>query len=143
MSGLSTFLTSLCAASVFIGAVHLICPDGNMGKPVKYVLSLVFLVTVISAAGLLKGGISTDISFDAAAEVSDEELKTASAKYVYEQALKSNKINFTEITVCTDKTEDAGIVISKVIIFSDCAEERIRAALGEAAQNIEVEIVNE
>ena len=120
MSGLSTFLTSLCAASVFIGAVHLICPDGNMGKPVKYVLSL-----------------------DAAAEVSDEELKTASAKYVYEQALKSNKINFTEITVCTDKTEDGSIVISKVIIFSDCAEERIRAALGEAAQNIEVEIVNE
>ena len=143
MSGLNTFLASLCAAAVFIGALHLICPDGSLGKPVKYVLSLVFLVTVISAAGLLKGGITADISFNTTAEVSDEALKAAEAKYVYGQVLKSNEINFTEITVCTDKTEDGSIVISKVIIFSDCAEERIRSALGEAAQNIEVEIVNE
>lgn len=143
MSGLTSFLTSICAAGVFIGAVHLICPDGNMGKPVKYVLSLVFLVTLISAAGLLKGGFNADISFNAYAETSDEALKAASARYVYEEALRNSEINFTEITVCTDKTEDGSIVISKVIIYSDCAEERIRAALGEAAENIEVEIVNE
>ena len=143
MSGLTSFLTSLCAACVFIGAVHLICPDGNLGKPVKYVLSLVFLVTVISAAGLLKGGINTDISFEASAAVSDEALKAASARYVYGQALRASEINFTEITVCTDKTEDGSIVISKVIIYSDCDKERIRAALGGSAENTEVEIVNE
>lgn len=143
MNGLTSFLTSLCAACVFIGAMHLICPDGNLGKPVKYILSLVFLVTVISAAGLLKGGFDTDIGFEASASVSDEELKAASARYVYAQALRRSEINFTEITVCTDKTEDGSIVISKVIIYSDCEKERIRAALGEAAKNIEVEIVNE
>lgn len=143
MSGLTSFLTSLCAACVFIGAMHLICPDGNLGKPVKYILSLVFLVTVISAAGLLKGGFDTNIGFETSAAVSDEELKAASARYVYGQVLKSSEINFTEITVCTDKTEDGSIVISKVIIYSDCDKERIRAALGEAAKNIEVEIVNE
>ena len=143
MSGLTSFLTSLCAACVFIGAMHLICPDGNLGKPVKYVLSLVFLVTVISAAGLLKGGFDTDISFEASAAVSEEELKTATARYVYGQALSAAEINFTEITVCTDKTEDGSIVISKVIIYSDCEKERILAALGAAAENIEVEIVNE
>lgn len=143
MSGLTSFLTSLCAACVFIGAVHLICPDGNLGKPVKYVLSLVFLVTVISAAGLLKGGINTDISFEASAAVSDEALKAASARYVYGQALRASEINFTEITVCTDKNEDGSIVISKVIIYSDCDKERIRASLGGAAENTEVEIVNE
>ncbi len=143
MSGLTSFLTSLCAACVFIGAMHLICPDGNLEKPVKYVLSLVFLVTVISAAGLLKGGFDTDISFEASAAVSEEELKTATARYVYGQALSAAEINFTEITVCTDKTEDGSIVISKVIIYSDCEKERIRAALGAAADNIEVEIVNE
>ncbi len=143
MSGLSTFLTSLCTACVFIGAVHLICPDGSLGKPVKYVLSLVFLVTIISAAGFLKGGFNTDISFSADVEVSGEELKAASARYVYGQMLKSNEINFTEITVCTDKTPDGSIIISKVIIYSDCDKERVLAALGEAAENTEVEIVNE
>ena len=143
MSGLTTFLTSLCAACVFIGTVHLICPDGNLGKPVKYILSLVFLVTVISAAGLLKGGFNTDITFEASAGTSDETLKTAAARYVYTEALRSSKINFTEITVCTDKTQDGSIVISKVVIYSDADKERIRAALGAAAENIEVEIVNE
>lgn len=143
MSGLTTFLTSLCAACVFIGAVHLICPDGNLGKPVKYVLSLVFLVTVISAAGLLKGGFNTDISFEASAAASDEELKAAAARYVYGEALRSCEINFSEITVCTDKNEDGSIVISKVIIYSDADKERIRVALGSAAENIEVEIINE
>ena len=143
MSGLTSFLTSLCAACVFIGAMHLICPDGNLGKPVKYVLSLVFLVTVISAAGLLKGGFDTDISFEASAAASEEELKTATARYVYEQALKNSEINFTEITVCTDKMPDGSIVISKVIIYSDCDKQRVLAALGESAENIEVEIVNE
>ena len=143
MSGLTSFLTSLCAACVFIGAVHLICPDGNLGKPVKYVLSLVFLVTVISAAGLLKGGFNTDISFESSAAASDEGLKAAAARYVYGQALRSSEINFSEITVCTDKNEDGSIVISKVIIYSDADKERIRAALGSAAENIEVEIINE
>lgn len=100
-------------------------------------------MTVISAAGLLSDGFNTDISFNTDIETSDEELKAAAAKYVYVKALKSAEINFSEITVCTDKTEDGGIVISKLIIYSDCAEERIRAALGAAAENIEVEIVNE
>lgn len=143
MSGFTAFLTSLCAACVFIGAIHLICPDGNLGKPVKYILSLVFLVTVISAAGLLKGGFNTDITFEASAGTSDETLKTAAARYVYTETLRSSKINFTEITVCTDKTQDGSIVISKVVIYSDADKERIRVALGAAAENIEVEIVNE
>lgn len=143
MSGLSSFLTAICAAAVFIGALHLICPDGSLGKPVKYILSLAFLITIISAAGLLKGGIDANINFETSAEASDEALKTASAKYVYEQALRNSEINFTEITVCTDKTEDGSIIISKVIIYSDCEKTRILDALGAAAQNIEVEIVNE
>ena len=143
MSGLSAFLTALCTACVFIGAVHLICPDGTLEKPVKYVLSLVFIVTIISAAGFLKGGFNTDITFNTAAEVSDEELKAASARYVYGQLLKSGEIIFSEITDCTDKTEDGSIVISKVIIYSDFDKQGVLAALGEAAKNIEVEIVNE
>ncbi len=143
MSGFSSFLTSLCAACVFIGVMHLICPDGAMGKPVKYILSLVFLVTVVSSVGIFAGGFEPGVSFDAAYAVSDEDLRAAAARYVYEAALNSSGINFTEITVCTDKNDDGSIIISKVIIYSDCEETRIREALGAAAENLEVEIVNE
>ncbi|MGN0493891.1 MAG: hypothetical protein ACI4F7_09615 [Acutalibacteraceae bacterium] len=143
MSGFTSFLTALCAALVFIGALHLICPDGAMAKPVKYILSLVFLVTVISAAGLLAGGFDGEWDFKTESYADNGELDTAAAKYVYAKALEAAEINFTEITVCTDKTEDGGIVISKLIIYSDCTEERIRSALGAAAENIEVEVVNE
>lgn len=143
MSGLNSFLTAFCAALVFIGAMHLISPDGIMLKPVKYILSLVFLVTVITAAGLLQKDFDSGITFETEIATDSGELNTSAAKYVYQQALKAAQINFSEITVCTDKTEDGGIVISKLIIYSDSTEERIRTALGAAAEKIEVEVVNE
>ncbi len=143
MSGFAVFITSLSAACVFIGALQLICPDGAMEKPVKYILSLVFLVSVISTTGLITGGLNEEIDFNVSREIESEELYISSAKYVYETALRSAQINFSKITVCTDKLSDNSIVISKLVIYSDCESIRIMDALGNAAKNIEVEIINE
>lgn len=52
MNAFSAFAAALCAACVLIGALHLITPDGAMSKPVKYALSVVFLISVISAAAI-------------------------------------------------------------------------------------------
>lgn len=143
MNMLSQFLTSFCAASIFIGALYMICPDGAMSKSVKYVLSLAFLLTVIAAVGITVK--HTDFDFNITQyEVTDTELlDTAAAEYAYTYALNAADINFSKITVCTDKTADGSIVISKVIIYSDCEKSRILSVLGEATNNFEVEIINE
>ncbi len=62
MNAFSAFAAALCAACVLIGALHLITPDGAMSKPVKYALSVVFLISVISAAAIPLKKISVDIT---------------------------------------------------------------------------------
>lgn len=143
MNFLSSVLITFCAACVFIGALYMLCPDGVMSKPVKYILGLCFLITVISAAGITVKTPDIDFSLPETVTEDTESLEIASAEYVYSYLLTAANIDFSQITVCTDKSDDGSIIINKVIIRSDCQREKIIEALGEAAKNHEVEIINE
>ena len=70
-------------------------------------------------------------------------MEISSAKYVFSYVLTKNGINFKEISLCTDNLPDGSIVISKVIINSDCESQEIIKVLGDLAKTREVEIVNE
>ena len=63
MNALNSFITAVCAACVIIGAAYLICPDGSMQKPVKYVLSLVFIAVIISSVPIAR--VKFDLNFKA------------------------------------------------------------------------------
>ena len=142
MKYLSQFIAAFCGASVFIGGLYMLCPDGVMNKSVKYIFSLIFILTVVSAAAF-SGGWDMPYIEPVVADADTEALQTAAAEYVFAEALKSEGIEFSKITVCTDKTETGSISISKVIIWSGDEKERILSALAEAAENIKVEIVND
>ncbi len=143
MNFFSQTVTAFCASCIFIGALYIVCPDGAISKSVKYLLGLVFLISVIAAAGVTVNKADFNFDIPEVSQTDDYELEIASAKYVYEFLLKKAGINFKEITVCTDKDENGSILINKIVICSDCESERIKQALGEAAQNYEVEIINE
>lgn len=142
MNYITSFLTAFCVSSVFIGCLHIICPEGNLSKPVKYLFSLLFIVIIISSATFFT---DTEIDFTAPTVniESQDELQIASAEYIFSYVLSANGINFSEITVCTDKSADSSIVISKVIIHTDCKKEKVLTALGELSKNREVEIIND
>ena len=78
MNAFSAFAAALCAACVLIGALHLITPDGAMSKPVKYALSVVFLISVISAAAIPLKKISVAITVPDCEEYSEESLYATS-----------------------------------------------------------------
>ena len=143
MNYLNSFLMSFCVSAIFIGAVFLICPSGKMSKPVKYILTLVFTVVIITS--VTNKNLNFDFSgFETPTVDTDgEELKIQSAEYVLGEVLRQNGVNFSKITVCTTKAEDSSIVISKVIIFSQERDEKILDALSEIVKNYEVEIINE
>lgn len=143
MNFFATFITAFCTGCILIGALYLLCPDGSMQKPVKYVLSLVFMLTVIAAASVTVKNAKFDAEAFSPPETATAELDTAAAEYVYAHTLESAGINFSKITVCTDKSEDGSIIISKVIVYSDCEERKIKEALGVVAENYEVEVINE
>lgn len=143
MSWLNSFLTSVCAAMILIGALYLISPDGSMAKPVRYVLSLCFLAIIVSFAPLGAARFDFDYKAEQFSGKSEAELITDAAVYVYKQALTAAGINFNEITVCTDKSENGSISITKILIYSNEADYKIREALADAAKNYEVVVINE
>ncbi len=142
MTRLSDFFITFCVSAIFIGALLIICPNGQMSKSIKYILSLVFTLLIISSA------VKIDFNLDFTPNTNvinshAEVINTHSAVYVYSQCLKAAKIEFSKISVLTNKSDDGSIVISKVLIFSKEDKNKILLALGEVAQNFEVEIINE
>lgn len=121
----------------------MLCPDGVLSESVKYVLSLALLLSVIGAAGITVKMPKFDFSAFSTESGENEALTAASAEYVFSYMLTSADINFSEITVCTNKSENDGIVISKVIIRSDCERDKIAEAIGGISSDYEVEIINE
>lgn len=143
MKSLSYFFIAFCSVCIFIAALEIICPEGSLKKTVKYVLSLVFLITLLSATNIPVKFFETDFKMQSSNSQNLDAMQTAAAEYVYSYTLKANDINFSKITVCTDKSADQSISISKVIIYSNCESEKILKALGVLAKNREVEIINE
>lgn len=143
MNIIISLLTAFCASAVFIGALYMICPEGAINKTVKFVLGLAFLLSVIAASGISLNKTDIYVEIPKTETADSDTLDIAVAKYVYSYTLKNSGIDFSEITVCTDKSADGSIYISKVIIKSQENREKILNALGEAGKNIEVEIKNE
>ncbi len=140
---MTQFFVSFCAACILIGALYIVCPDGSISKPIKHIFSLVFLIVIITAANIPLKNIDFSLGATADTLADYEDMQITSAEYVFSQALKSENINFSEISFCTDKTEDDSIVITKVIIVSNEPREKIIKALDVLAENREVEIQNE
>lgn len=144
MKSLNSFAISLCAVSIFIGALYIILPSGSMSKPVKYVLSLAFLLSLTALGGITVAPAELELSdYDTDYTSAYYDSQTASAKYVYEYILQKANIDFSEITVCTDKTENGSISIIKVTVKSSATKEEIIAVLEGVAENVEVEVINE
>ncbi len=139
----SQLVVAFCASSVFIGVLYLLCPDGVMSKSVKYILGLCFLVSVIAAAGITVK--TDDFNFNEFEfpEETVQNTQIETAKQVYSYALLKSGINFEKIELSTNKAADGSIIINKIIIYSDANREEVIAALGEAAENFGVEIINE
>lgn len=143
MNYISSVLIAFCVSAVFIGSLFMLCPDGTMSKTVRYMLGICFILSVITAAGFTAP--KKDVKFDFShpdTEVNDDILLTC-AEYTYGYALQAAGIDYEEILIFTDKTESDSISITKVSVKTACPKEKVLEALGQVAENIEVEIENE
>ena len=139
---INSFLISFCVSAIFIGFVFIICPSGQMKNSVKYILSLVFTLIIISSA--LKIDFDLDFKSDTSnTEATTQAIDEASARYVFETCLNASKIEFSKISVLTTKNADDSIVISKVLIFSKEEKSKILNSIEGITQNLKVEIINE
>lgn len=143
MNWFKSLITAICTAGICFGALYIICPIGKMAKSVKYVFSLCFLLIIITVVGVNVKFNTYEFGFENSIKFDNSQTEVATAKSVYELALKNAGIEFSQIEVFTDISEEGDISINKVIVYSACEKEKIVAALTPAAENFEVEVINE
>lgn len=140
MSTILSFIASFCIISVTLGALYMLCPEGTLGKSVKYIFVLIMMCAVLA---LIKG--VGDINFNPVKNEYDIDLdgtKGLGARLTFSRALENAGIEFSKITVCTDKSEDGSIIISEVIVYSPENEDKITEIIGNPSE-YEVTVVNE
>ncbi|MBR4072354.1 MAG: hypothetical protein IKK24_00300 [Clostridia bacterium] len=143
MKGLSEFVIAFCTVSIVIGGLYMLKPDSATEKSVKYVFSLIFICVIASALINIKFG-SLEIP-DNSSVATDTEISLAemSLRLTFEEVLRNADINFSKISVYTDKKADGSIIINKVTVFSDDSVEKIVQLLGGNTAEYEIEVVYE
>lgn len=141
MNGFSDFIIAFCSSCIFLGFIYMLCPEGSMTPSIKYVFCLCFLCCILSSVTNLKKFDFDDFSSAIKTETVTERSASVTAENVFAQALSSQNINFTKITVDTNKLSNESIIISKVTVYSDCDKEDIIAVIG--SDSYEVCVVNE
>lgn len=135
------FVIVFCTSCIFLGFLYMLCPDGNISPSVKYIFCLCFLCCVLSCVTNLKTVDFKDFTSKGETDYLTEQSAAVTAQSVFETALSSQNINFTKISVDTNKLSDGSIIISKVTVYSDREPEEIIKAIG--SDSYEVCVVNE
>lgn len=138
MNGFISFITAFCTACIVLGGLYILIPHGNMSKSVKYVFSLCFVCCIIAVP---LSGTSFSIDFDIP-DAQQTDISASAAQLVFSEALRSAGIEFSKITVVTDKSSSGSIVISEVIIYTDADESAVRAVT-ENGESYKVSVINE
>ncbi len=98
------------------GAIGILA-GGALEKSAGYILSLIFLASVVSA--LAGGNFNIELKTEQAiAQNSENEEKISEyqAEYICAEILREQDITFEKITATANKTEDGSIIISEIRI---------------------------
>ncbi len=141
MNNISAFMMSFCSSCILLGFLYLLCPKDKLNSSVKYVFCLCFLCCVLN--GVVNFPKLNLSQFDAASNttVATEQSTAAVAQSVFAQALAKQNINFSKISVDTNKLSNGSITISKVTVYSAENSEVIRSIIG--SDSYEVCVINE
>ena len=143
MNWFNSLITAFCTAGICFGALFIISPSGKMERSVKYVLSLCFLIIVITISGVKMKMSDFDINFNTISSVDADELENSATECTIALVLQRAGIDFREIYVSTGNLETDGIRCTKGKIYTDCEREKIVNILGEETENFKVEVINE
>lgn len=139
----SQIITAFCVSSIFIGVLFMLVPKGALSKSVQYILSLVFILSLIASAGITAKNTEFKLPQIEMRATDSAPLQIEAARYVYSYALQGAGIDFKEIKIFTTTDSNNSIVINRIEVYSSSEKEKILSALGEAAKNYEVIVINE
>lgn len=141
MNNLSAFMISFCSSCILLGFLYMLCPEGSMGGSVKYVFCLCFLCCVLSGITNLPKIDLKQFQSASDSQLVTEQSSAAVAQTVFVRALIEQNINFTKVTVDTNKLQNGSITINKVTVYTSESAEKIESVIG--SDSYEVCVINE
>lgn len=144
MNGFKQIITVLSAVFIFFGAIELLGNNSKMEKPLKYILSLVMLLVILSTVFGIKNldiNISTpSLSNDYA--LAEQTYKTQ-AEYLIGAVLKDNSVEFSKVNAKVDILQDGSIIISEVEVTTKQNAEQVSNIIKGYFDVLKVSVVNE
>lgn len=106
-----------CAVSVLTGAIGILS-GGALEKSAGYILSLIFLASLVTALA----GADFNIEIKAEEAIAEnaeyeEALSEYQAEHLAAALLSEKELPFEKITASATKTEDGSIIISEIVIW--------------------------
>ena len=106
-----------CAVSVLTGAIGILS-GGALEKSAGYILSLIFLASLVTALA----GADFNIEIKAEEAIAEnaeyeEAVSEYQAEYLAAALLSEKKLPFEKITASANKTDDGSIIISEIVIL--------------------------
>lgn len=111
MNGFLQAIASLCVALTFAGGMLLITPAKGT-RSMRYILSLIIILVLCTSVSC-KGDVDITIPQMSSGDY-DNTLADTTATQLVEAFLKDNQINYSNLRVYTNKSDDYGIVISRI-----------------------------
>lgn len=145
MDDFKSIILGLCIASVGLGIIYMLKPAKTLEKSIRFSFAVVFLcITVICIASFLKVDFK-EISVNAAdySKNAEEKILCLQARHLSEQILKSNSLDFKEIEIFTDKTDNGDIIIKRITVKSEAEPKLIRDSITAVIETCGVEVINE
>ncbi|MBQ8202669.1 MAG: hypothetical protein IJZ75_00110 [Clostridia bacterium] len=137
MEGISSFVLAFCVGCVVIGAIGLIVPSGSLQKPLKYISCLAFLCIVLGGVLSIRG-IDFDMESGEQPTLEHSSAETL-ARQTFAEALRLKNIEFDKIEVFTDKSDEGGIFITEVVVYTKASYESVKEIISsDGAYNVRV-----
>ena len=145
MNEFKSVILGICIASVSLGAMYMLKPDGNTAKTVRFGFAVIFLTLTLSIFISLFGKsdrllptLSITPDYSAA-----EKITAIEARQIAAQVLEEKGIKFKEIDVLTNKDEAHGISIKRITVKTDETAEQVRQSISAVIKTDGVEVINE
>ena len=137
MEEMKQAVVSICLLSTGVSACLLICPDTSLQKQVKFLISLLCIVSLILPFRNLQIPDSLEAIQQTHADTSMQEVTEASVEKALEAVLQQNGISCTEIKASVHIDDSQCISISDVEVTCDDFQNAVRILkelLGEEVQ---------
>ncbi len=136
MEEIKQIALSVSVSATIISAFYIICPNGNMSKQMKYIISLLMLLAILTPVVSVNIEIPT-LSSKPHYSVDAREMVASQYEYIARSALEAEGIFFARISVNTDILEDGNITISKVYVYGVKEKEKADAVLSAYFKEVE------